>query len=146
MVKLVREKNWSTFKLSKSDVRINLITHSKTCKRIFFFQRLSWLFTLLPFIFVWECVMISMDVVLEFTSSYHAVDLIDRLRHIPSREALTLRAEARLWLYLFFCVSHKSSYVTLLTVCLLCLHYKHVIRLPLWLQHWSGRDLRWING
>jgi len=33
---------------------------------------------------------------LKFTLYYHAVDLIDRLRDIPSREALTLRAEASL--------------------------------------------------
>jgi hypothetical protein len=35
-------------------------------------------------------------VTLKFTLYYHGVDLIDRLRDIPSREALALRAEASL--------------------------------------------------
>lgn len=33
-------------------------------------------------------------VTLEFTLFYHASDLLDKLRYIPSREALVLRAEA----------------------------------------------------
>lgn len=45
-------------------------------------------------------VMIS-TVTLKFTLYYHAVDLIDRLREIPSREALALRAEASLYDFVF---------------------------------------------
>lgn len=61
--------------------------------------------------------MISIDA-LELTLFYHAVDLIDRLRDIPSREALALRAEARLYDMTLssFCVFQKFSRVTLLTV------------------------------
>ena len=57
---------------------------------------------------------INCRAVLEFTLFYRTVDLMDRLREIPSRESLALRAEARP-MNLFFCVSRMlSSHVTLL--------------------------------
>jgi len=54
----------------------------------------------MPYICLGDCVIYI--VALEFTFTYHALDLLDKLRYIPSREALALRAEAS---QLYLCVS-----------------------------------------
>lgn len=80
----------------------------------------------MPYICFGDCVIYI--VALGFTFIYHDLDLLDKLRYIPNREALALRAEAS---KLYLCVSPNFSNVHFLLISL-CLKKRD--RLLLWFQ------------